>query len=124
MAYMQENLSQKTVVGKTPEEIDEKCETFRQKQTIRFTQSNQIIHNGELVFVNTLFYLPKKDNDTNPTLDNPVRTPKPVETPKEELWTDCTCGLRWKYSHYSRCKCGNNTPPEEVKDSYNKIWGV
>jgi len=92
---IQENLSQKTFFCHSAEEIDEACDEFRksQKHGIRFTQSNQLYAEGKIVFINTVFYL--KDEDV-----------------KEELWCNCpACNLRWKYSHYSKCKCGNEILP-------------
>lgn len=46
------------------------------------------------------------------------------ENVNSKRFVNCpVCKQYWKYEYYSHCRCGNNEPPVEVREEYDKIWG-
>ena len=118
MAMVFEELSQKTIVATSSEEVDKLCNKFKEENTVRFTQSNQVCVSTTIYFINTLFYLPKEKPK--------VPEIKKVLDEKDARWGTCLiCGGRWKWSHFPRCQMGHGIEglPAEAHDKYKEMWG-
>lgn len=140
MAMVFEDLSQKTFRAKSPEEIDELCNAFKEKFTVRFTQANQLYcpTDGEIHYINTLFYVPDSAVASEPIADvlktkiekateDKTATPnKYSSVPESEAqWGNClVCNMRWKWTHFKWCpqRHGIEALPETLHAKYKEIW--
>ena len=123
MAMVFEDLSQKTIVSDEAEKLDKLCNEYKESFTVRFTQTNQIVYDDAIWFINTLFFVPKPKA-------KPVKGAMPIgpkiKVPEQEAkWTSCTvCGMRWKFTHFRMCpqKHGIEGLPKEFHTRYKEIW--
>lgn len=149
MAMVFEDLSQRTFRATSPDEIDNMCNGFKEKFTVRFTQAHQIYcpTDGKIYYINTLFFVPEKQPVSEPTISGTLKNKivkddavdkdddavDKTETPNkfsnvpesEAQWTNCLlCNMRWKWTHFKWCpqRHGLESLPEELHAKYKEIW--
>lgn len=135
MAQYYDDLMIKTFYAETTQEIDKHCNEWRENNIIKATQTNPVydFHKKKVVYVYTLFYLPKKGKVPQPekveveeTPEEKIsKLPKIIVPENEALWATCTqCARRWKWTHFRLCpnRHGLEGLPEEHHARYKEIW--
>ncbi len=134
----------KTYYAETTEEIDELCNKWREDNIIKATQTNAVYDFGKkkVVYVYTLFYLPKSDKKkpaffapqpgkevVEERVETPAekisKLPKIIVPESEAQWATCTqCARRWKWTHYRLCPSSHGLEglPVENHARYKEIW--
>ncbi|MBW3010909.1 hypothetical protein KY326_01680 [Candidatus Woesearchaeota archaeon] len=130
MAQYYEELFIKTFKADTEEEIDRLCNNFSKTNMVKATHSNPVydFHKKQIIFVYTLFYLPKdKIPQPEVVVEEKIETkiPKIIVPENEAQWADCLeCKRRWKWTHYRLCpnRHGMESLPSEHHARYKEIW--